>query len=353
VRTPDEDDNGDRKRALKKIWGNEATLVVSGDVGHSEDEVPLPALVVGMAVLHRPAREPGANAVRALNNVRGRDHPAGYLAGDRAYTSAKAEDYQLPTKALGYRHVHDYKITQLGVQAEARGLIQVEGNWYCPSMPEKLILATKDFRTGTIDEATYRRRLEARVPYRARPKGLPDADGYQQFVCPASTGSPTARCPLKPKSVIFDGMTRVHIRPTQTLRDHQPDVCRQQTIMVSPEAGAKLSQTLVFGSPEHQRVYATLRNSIEGMNGYVKDGAREALGDPARRRIRGVAAQSVLVVFQLMAANLRKINGYLTRRAKASLFQRPRPRRRRTKSIETWRPQATNRMHGGPSPPEG
>jgi len=38
------------------------------------------------------------------------------------------------------------------------------------------------------------------------------------------------------------------------------------------------------------------------MNGFVKDGAHEALGDPQRRRIRGVVAQSVLVAFLLLAA---------------------------------------------------
>ena len=45
------------------------------------------------------------------------------------------------------------------------------------------------------------------------------------------------------------------------------------------------------------------------MNGFIKDGAREAIDDAERRRIRGVAAQSVLVAFQLLAANIRKISG--------------------------------------------
>ena len=48
------------------------------------------------------------------------------------------------------------------------------------------------------------------------------------------------------------------------------------------------------------------------MNGFIKDGAREAVDDPERRRIRGVAAQSVLVAFQLLAANIRKIDQFLT-----------------------------------------
>jgi hypothetical protein len=37
------------------------------------------------------------------------------------------------------------------------------------------------------------------------------------------------------------------------------------------------------------------------MNGFTEDGAREAVDDPERRRIRGTAAQSVLVAFQLFA----------------------------------------------------
>jgi hypothetical protein len=51
------------------------------------------------------------------------------------------------------------------------------------------------------------------------------------------------------------------------------------------------------------------------MHGYFKDGAREAVDDPERRRIRGVAAQSVLVAFQLFAGNIRKIDKFLTKSA--------------------------------------
>jgi hypothetical protein len=59
--------------------------------------------------------------------------------------------------------------------------------------------------------------------------------------------------------------------------------------------GAKFDQDPLCGSSEWHAAYATLRNSIEGMNGFFKDGAYEAHGDPQRRRIRGVAAQSVFV----------------------------------------------------------
>jgi ATP-dependent Clp protease ATP-binding subunit ClpA len=53
--------------------------------------------------------------------------------------------------------------------------------------------------------------------------------------------------------------------------------------------------------------YATLRNTIESLNGLVKDPACEALAQPARRRVRGIAAQSIFTALLLMAANIRKI----------------------------------------------
>jgi hypothetical protein len=75
------------------------------------------------------------------------------------------------------------------------------------------------------------------------------------------------------------------------------------------------------------------------MNGFVKDGAHEALGDPSRRRIRGVAAQSVFVAFLLFAANVRKIEAFIQQEeAIGEGTVRRLPRRRPTRSIEDFRP---------------
>jgi hypothetical protein len=73
-----------------------------------------------------------------------------------------------------------------------------------------------------------------------------------------------------------------------------------------------------------------LRNTIEGLNGYVKDPAHQALAAPARRRVRGIAAQSLFTALLLMATNIRKIRTWraLTPREKYSTT--PRARRRRT-----------------------
>jgi hypothetical protein len=58
-------------------------------------------------------------------------------------------------------------------------------------------------------------------------------------------------------------------------------------------------------------MYATARNTIEGFNGFIKDGVHEALADPMRRRMRGRAAQHLLTALLVMAANVRKIRAFM------------------------------------------
>ena len=200
------------------------------------------------------------------------------------------------------------------------------------------IKATLDFRKGIIDEATHKSRIEERRRYQMRPEARPDADGHVRMVCPAASPAPVARCALKPKSEGGDGQARTRIPVTDVLAHHQPKVCNQQSITVPPETGAKYAQELSHESPEWHAMYATLRNSNEGMNGFIKDGAREAVDDPERRRIRGVAAQSVLVAFQLFAANLGKIDEFLAHREAEGNKVRKLPSRRRTRSLNTWAP---------------
>ena len=74
--------------------------------------------------------------------------------------------------------------------------------------------------------------------------------------------------------------------------------------------GARYRQDLPYGSPAWHARYATLRNTIEGLNGYAKDPAHQALAAPARRRIRGIAACSLFTALLLMAANIRKIRAW-------------------------------------------
>jgi hypothetical protein len=79
------------------------------------------------------------------------------------------------------------------------------------------------------------------------------------------------------------------------------------------------------------RHYTTLRNTDEGWNGFAKDPAHEALAQTARRRVRGIAAQGILITFLYVSANLRKIDAYDRQVAnRGAVEARKRARRRRT-----------------------
>ncbi len=70
--------------------------------------------------------------------------------------------------------------------------------------------------------------------------------------------------------------------------------------------------------------YFRLRNSVEGINGFAKDRLQERLEDADTLRIRGIAAQTLLLAFQLAHANRRKLASW----ADAIALGGERPRRR-------------------------
>lgn len=291
------------KKLRKLFWAQEATIVTMGRPPGAVSTHP--NLVLGV-LLTRPGEDPGGSAVRVLASVAARGYPAGFLGADRAYSQARPERFHLPARALGYSLVMDYKETELGRAANSSGAVMVEGTFYCPSMPEDLVSASADLRAGSIDAVTHAARIVARGSWRLVRKEGPDADGYERFACPAQGGHPHLCCPLRPASAESSfGQIPVLHPPIE-----RPKVCIQTAITIAPDIGARHRQGLAFGSPEWARIYATYRNTIEGTNGYLKDPAHESLGAPGRRRVRGIAAQSLFVGLLVMSANIRKIAAY-------------------------------------------
>jgi hypothetical protein len=333
-----------KKTSLKKkyLFGYDAHLIVTRDAEHDavllDDGTPnpevLPALVLGVA-LDKPGHRPAYNGLKILNRLRERGYKPGYLAGDRAYNNSEPDEWQLPIRAMGYKPVYDYRADQFGKQAGTQGAILVEGRWYCPSMPEPLINATIDLHAERIDRETWIKLITARRGYRIMPKENADADGYQRMMCPAEAGK--AQCLIKPDT-LGRGIHLPLIDPEPSPAD-PVKICRQHTITVSPEAGAKQWQALDYGSPEWQRVYFRLRNSVEGYNGYAKNPLAEGIESAGSRRIRGIAAQTILLAFQLAHANRRKIKKWLDTLSLGG--ERPRRRthhRRQTKEPRSWTP---------------
>jgi hypothetical protein len=315
-----EDDKG---KPLRKIcWALEATIAVTARPPGAPPAAP--NLAIGLAMT-RPGEDPGGTGARVLASAAARGHKTGWLGYDRAYTAALPERFHLPARALGYQPVMDYRADQLGIQANTGGAILVEGTWYCPALPEPLITATARLRDHDIDRELYQQQIAARAPYRLKRKDGPDTDGYERLSCPAFGTHPGLMCPLRQPSLSpRDGRPKVLQPPEEPAR-----ICRQTAITIPPGTGARYRQDLPYGSPAWHARYATLRNTIEGLNGLVKDPAHEALAAPARRRVRGIAAQSVFTALLLMAANIRKIRTWraLTNSDKARTAQRARRRR--------------------------
>jgi hypothetical protein len=315
-----EDEGG---KPLRKIcWALEATIATTARPPGAPPATP--NLAIGLA-LARPGEDPGGTGTRVLASVAARGHKTGPLGYDRAYTQALPERFHLPARALGYQPVMDYRADQLGIQASSGGALLVEGTWYCPALPDPLITATTGLRDHAITRELYHQQITARAPYQLKHKDGPDADGYQRLSCPALGNHPGLMCPLRETSLSpRDGRPKVLQPP-----DEPPKICTQTAITIAPDTGARYRQDLPYGSPAWHARYATLRNTIEGLNGYAKDPAHEALAAPARRRIRGIAACSVFTALLLMAANIRKIRTWraLTASGKTAITHRARRRR--------------------------
>lgn len=194
------------KKKTKYLFGYDAAFAVTRDAHYDEvlldDNTPnpdiLPALVLGVS-LDKPGHRPAYNGLKVLSRLRERGYTPGFLAGDLAYNNSEPDEWQLPIRALGYKPVYDYRVDQLGKQAETQGAILVEGTWYCPSMPQPVIDATKDLCAERIDRETWTCLIKSRKSYRLMPKENEDPEGHQRMMCPAEAGK--AQCPIKPRSM--------------------------------------------------------------------------------------------------------------------------------------------------------
>ena len=332
VREGDHREREDGKgKPLRKIaWALEATIATTARPPDAEPGCPNLAIDLAMA---RPGQDPGGTGARVLASAAARGHKPGWLGYDRACTAALPGRFHLPARALGYSPVMDYRDDQLGIQASTGGAILAEGTWYCPALPEPLITATTRLRGHAITRELYDQQITARACYRLKRKDGPDADGYQRLSCPATGSHPGLICPLRKTSTSpRDGRPKVLQPPPEP-----PRLCRQTAITIAPDTGARYRQDLPYASLAWHARYATLRNTIEGLNGYAKDTAHQALAQPARRRVRGIAACSLFTALLLMAANIRKIRAWraLTASDKAGITRRA--RRRRT-SLRDYHP---------------
>lgn len=330
--------DGRGRRNAKSIWGYETHLAVMSR-NTPADNPDFPLLVLGMSV-DKPAGRVAENALTIIQSIAERAHPAGMLVGDRAYfPGAKAEKLQLPVRELGYTLCGDYRNDQLGIQGQNHGALLIEGGWYCPSIPQALIDATRDVRSGTIDEDTYRTRIERRAQYAFRRKDA-SITGNGVYVCPARGLGATAACPVAAGGAVGLGMPR--IRTLIPNPPERPDRCCTNSTSITladTEPGiAKYRQDLPYAGPEWSAMYSRPRNTIEGYNALAKSPTEANLAEPGRRRIRGRSIQTVLIAILIAATNFRKIAAYIRATATPPTESGAGPRRGRPSTRRSYLP---------------
>lgn len=292
-------------------WGREANTAVS----YGKD---VPGVVLAVSLDTPSARLP-ENALRMVEHLKRNGMPVGHVVTDRAYLpGTKPHELARPLRARGYRLVFDYRAEEhgMGQTASHGGAIQVEGRWYCPSMPLLLVNATIDhfLRKETdpewIDYETYMKRIAQRKQYELHLKERPDAEGVARYACPAVGPSATVSCPRrephpkaadKPKGRI---MLPLLVKPA-------PQVCEQKSMKISPLTGEKYAQHYPYKSKPWQEHYTSGRQMVESLNASLKNGAHMPVDDTQMRPRRGFAAQIVALTVMVAATNTRKIIAWL------------------------------------------
>src|ERR1039458_31318 len=191
-------------------------------------------------------------------------------------------------------------------------------------------------------------------PLPAPPQRRPRRRRIPAPVLPGRRQAPTADLPAAPGLTVTTRRARQGVPATgRTTADLPPDrdhhrprhrrplppgpALRQPPPPPPPGTAPPPRQAPPSATPAWHARYATLRNTIEGLNGYLKDPAHQAVAQPGRRRVRGLAAPALFTALLLAAASIRKIRAWraLTAGDKTAIARRA---RRRRASLPSYRP---------------
>lgn len=330
---------------MKAAWGLDLTLTMMCASGPGKR---VPGLLLG-ASIDKPATNPNGNIMTALAKVMAADMPHGYAIGDRDfYPKMIAEQFQIPLREAGFKIIGDLRRDTVGLQGTYAGMLLVDGHFFDPAMPQKMVTATPDFLEGRITEDDWRALLKRRASiYLSRVKDS-RPDGATQFKCCASGPGATLQCPLR-TSLMTDladqraqstgedpRLIRARLLPltakrltsakwTAPDRDDAREICSNASSVTVPLRGTAtpgpkgqqftiakyLQQGPTWESDEWASIYFTGRNSIEGTNARLKDSHGLSLAHHGNRMLRGFAAQAFLVGFICFAHNLRVLNTFM------------------------------------------
>lgn len=229
------------------------------------------------------------------------------LIADRGYTFAKPERWAVPLRELGVDTIFDLHRDQRGVKGTFQGALQIDGNLYCPAMPEALMdFERLDHFATVAQREEFFKLVEERQLYEMRAHGREKPGKNRRLRCPAAAG--LVRCPLKPASMNAS-LEKPTVYPEPGLQASPPVCCSQQTISVPVEIQSATRQSRTWGTREWFDAYARLRPAVESFFGLIKDPGKEHMSR-GRVKMMGIAKTSVMVAFWAAAANLRLLAAF-------------------------------------------
>ena len=273
-------------------WGWVANTSVRVDSEHPGNG-RFPMLVIS-ATVSMPNEGVSEEAVSLMRSALKTGLPAGVVDLDSAYSAGPSTArFFRPTFDLGFTPSGGFQPSRLGVQGGQRGAEFIEGSIYCPCMPQHLKDASKDFRDGTLDEATLRARIQEREGYQLRRKSKPNKSGGTRMICPAASGHTAATA--------------------KALAEREPGHQAFETVVGELDTGTvTVSQENIM---RYRRAFPYKSAEWEAFTGHARNSAESTAGGSHRtefpQRIKGLAAAQLFTTIRLTRDNLTAITRYL------------------------------------------
>lgn len=306
-------------------WGVEAEIARMTSNYRAQD-VEFPLLTVGLS-FHIPGALTG-EGLRIADSLIERGHTPNLFIVDRAYNSGRYNEYAVPLRLRGYKHVFDYKDADLGVQAfDPRGFVQISGSWYLDTLPKVLREADGVVRKARNVYEALKLKLkndptlnaEQRLKYRAaarktrdfandlhkrqsvqraksmlRPKGLMSADWTRRYLVPIDS----------PDYKTWSAVPGNHKGVTVSMKRPQGKEAEN-----SNAGGFKHEQYFTWGTEDWQSAYG-MRNGVESVNRNLKRSQYEDVANAEHRAVRGNTFTYLVIAVATVIENLRKVMSF-------------------------------------------
>lgn len=235
---------------------------------HDDGGPEVPELVRSLSITHAKKNQPNV-ALDMLRQLKARGITPGDLLADKEYPSKNG--WMLAVRTLGFDPVVDVSSKLLGRGGLGdSGELIVDDLILCPAIPNQLvdILPRPKQKDPEAVWQAYFRKTAEREKYAFKPNQRIQPDGFQQFKCPAETG--TCICPHKPRKAAGARQDAAKIYQPPV---HKAKCCTQTTINVAPKGKYfKTRQKHRFYSADHQASYER-RTAVERSFAFTKDKA--------------------------------------------------------------------------------